>query len=80
MNRIYKDAELEAMAAEFEGGLSEDQLSGAVWADGPMALILDVVGDDWEAFAQKAREENMDPADLVRKAVQRYIHEDHAAA
>lgn len=45
-----------------------------------MAWILDVVGDDWEAFAQKAREENMDPADLVRKAVQRYIHEDHAAA
>ncbi|MEK0371931.1 hypothetical protein [Corynebacterium mastitidis] len=58
MKRIYDDAELEAMVADFEGDLSEKQLSGAVWTEGPMAWLLDVMGDDWEAFAQRAREEN----------------------
>lgn len=79
-NHVYTDTELEAMAGEFEAGFSDAELDEAVWVDGPMAWVLDVVGDDWEAFARKAREENMTPADLVRKAVQRYIHPDHAAA
>ena len=57
MSRIYKDAELVAMASEFEAGFSDTELDEAVWTEGPMAWILDVVGDDWEAFAQKEREE-----------------------
>lgn len=69
----YTDAELEAMASNFENGITDTHLQEAVGSPGPLAWLLDVV-DDWDAFAARARAENITPETLVRKAVDAYLH------
>lgn len=69
----YTNAELEAMASEFDNGITEAHLQDAVGSPGPLAWLLDVV-DDWEAFAARARAEDVSPEDLVRKAIDAYLH------
>lgn len=69
----YNDAELEAMASDYEAGITDAHLQDAVGAPGPLAWLLDVV-DDWDAFVARARAENISPEDLVRKAVDAYLH------
>lgn len=69
----YTDAELTAMASEYDNGITEAHLENAVGSPGPLAWLLDVV-DDWEAFTARAHAEDITPEDLVRKAVDAYLH------
>lgn len=69
----YSDAELEAMASTYANGITEEHLAQATGIPGPRAWLLDVV-DDWDEFAERARAERITPEDLLRKAVNRYLH------
>ena len=69
----HSDAELEAMAVEYDDGVTAAHLDRAEWEAGPRAWLLDVVSD-WEAFTAKASEEQLSLESLVRKAVDAYIH------
>ncbi|MGP5271614.1 hypothetical protein ACTXK0_14655 [Corynebacterium variabile] len=53
--------------------MTDTQLDGAVGTPGPMAWLIDVV-DDWDAFTARAAAENLSAEDLVRKAVDAYLH------
>lgn len=41
----FTDAELEAMASDFEDGITDTHLQEAVGSPGPLAWLLDVVDD-----------------------------------
>lgn len=69
----HTDTEIEAMATAYNNGIPADQLDGAVNTPGSLAWLLDVV-DDWDAFTSRATAENLSAEDLVRKAVDAYLH------
>lgn len=69
----YTDAQLEAMATEFENGITNEHLEGATCTPGLGTWLLDVV-DDWQAFSAAAAREGLSSEELVHKGLNAYLH------
>lgn len=71
----YTDAQLEALADEFEQGID---LSHATWRPGSYAWLLDVI-DDFDAFQDYLTTRGLTMDEFLKQAVTSYLSNDTAA-
>lgn len=71
----YTDAQLEALADEFERGID---LTDATWSPGPYAWLLDVI-DDFEAFQGYLTTHELTMDEFLKQAMTAYLHGKNAA-
>nr|WP_120492038.1 hypothetical protein [Corynebacterium lactis] len=74
----YTEAQLAALADDFENGLPNDMHDGA-WTPGPYAWLLDVI-DDFDAFQRALDKQGITLDQFLKNAVTAYLNDEPHAA